>query len=393
MESTKKILLIFLGFIFGLAVGLGGFFFFKKESKNIPVIKKEKNNFIKTDLIKITDENIKWTKPVSTKKGFPIFNSQTESLSIFSINEKELKTTSIKPMWGSAAAVLGASDAISSPDLYYTAYIDKNTQNLMILSNETFKEISISLPGEKVNYISGWSPDSKKLIYFINHDTLAIRRQGPIPWENKEKFQDTLDSGFYLFNIETGKKKKLYPIDYFVTFIDNTRILVKAGDDQYLSKRLIVFNLDTFEADYGIVKEEFGFGVDQFTFSQDGSKWTYTLSRNPTEDANIIYTDFPNREGIEIDKGGWADVQFPFISPQGSKIAYWKKEGYINDGVPRFTVWIYDVNSKNKEKFAEGMVIRWIDENNLIYRVQNQSVSDLTYYLLDLASRQSTKMN
>lgn len=394
MESSyKQTLLILLVFIFGLAAGFGGTFFFKKEVKNGSTITTATNSFTKTDSIKIPEEKTNWVKPASTKKGYPIYDSKTNELSIFLIDSKELKNTGKKTSWGSGASGFGSTDSIASPDLLYTAYIDKESQELKLLSNETFTDVVLSTPGEKVSYISGWSPDSKKIIYYIDQQTLATRKTGMMPWEGKEKFNKKLNPGFIIFNIETGERESLYPVAYFISFIDNNRILVKAGEDEFMGKRLIVFDFSTFEADYSFVKEEFGYGANQFTFSENGKKWTYTLSRKPTEDANIIYADFPNKEGVDIDSGGWADVQFPYISPSGSKIAYWKKEGYVSDGVLRFTVWIYDEKSKLKEKYAEGMIMGWIDENRLIYRVQNTSVTDSTFYLLDLTSKQSTKMN
>jgi hypothetical protein len=393
MDSSKKyILFVLLSFILGLIIGYGVSNFYKNRIKDNQIASKSTNDLSKSDSIKIDEKNFQWTKPLSTKKGFPIFNSETNVLSIFLIDSKEMKETEKKPLWGGGAAGLGVSDSTPSPDLLYTVYIDKDTRGLKLLSNETFKETDISLPGEKVSYISGWSPDSKKIIYDVGNQTLATRKEGMMPWEGIEKFPEDVTPGYILFNIETGKRKSLYPVGYFESFIDESRILVKAGDDEFMGKKYIVFNIDTFEADYSYVKEEFGYGASQYTFSQDGSKWTYTLSRNPTEDANIILADFPNKEQIEVDKGGWADVQFPFISPTGTKIAYWKKEGYISDGVPRFTVWIYDTINKSKEKFVDGMVTRWIDDNTLIYRVQHKSVIDSTYYLLDLSTRKSLEM-
>lgn len=395
METQKKsIVFLILTFIFGLAIGLGGTFYFKKEAKKeLTPTTVLTNSTIENQQEKITTQESQWAKPTSVQKGYPIVNSSTNELSIFLINSKELKNTGKKLFWGGGSQGYGNSDPLSSPDSLFTAYIDRDTQELRLLSNETLMDVTLSIPGEKVGYISGWSPDSKKIIYYIDQETLATRKTGMMPWEGKEQFNKKLSPGFIIFNIETGERISLYPVSQFLSFIDNDRILVKAGDDEFMGKRLIVFDISTFEADYSFVKEEFGFGADQFTFATDGKKWTYTLSRKPTEDANIIYADFPNKEGTEIDKGTWAEVQFPFVSPSGSKIAYWKREGYIHDGVPRTTVWIYNTNSKTKDKYVEGYMTKWIDENQLIYRVQNTSVSDSTFYLFDISTKESTKMN
>lgn len=395
METSRKpIQFILLAFVFGLLFGSASIFLLSKEAKKEIISTMESiNNIVETrQEKKVEQEKSIWNKLISTKKGYPIVNPSTNELSIFLIDSNELKNIGKKLYWGGGSAGYGSSDPLSSPDSLYTAYIDKSTQELKILSNETLKEVVLSIPGEKVSYISGWSPDNKKIIYHIDQETLATRKTGMMPWEGKELFNKKLSPGFILFNIETGERTNLYPVNQFISFIDNDRILVKAGEDEFMGKRLIVFNISTFEADYSFVKEEYNFGTGQFTFSTDGKKWTYTLSRKPTEDANIIYADFPNKEGTEVDKGGWADVQFPFISPNGSKIAYWKREGYIRDGVPRTTVWIYDTGSKTKDKYAEGYVMKWIDENRLIYRIQNSSVSDSTYYLLNITTKESIKI-
>lgn len=401
-----------IGWLFFFILGAGGAFLIlnaklpsKQEQAPRPLPEKLSGEsiVITPQQDATSEDSYKWQKPSSTKKGFPIVDSQTNALAVFLLDAKQLKDTGKKSVeYGSGWLGHGRSDPLPSPDLLYTAFIENGTRQLKLLSNETFEEAPI-LPGEKVDYIFGWSPDSKKIIYYISPDTLAIRRQGPHQsWEGKEQFDPKRESGFSLFNIDTGEAKKLYPIEEMVAFIDNSRILARAGKDEYMNKRLVVFNVVTFEADYGLVKDEFGFGASNFSFSHDGSKWTYTLSRNPTEDANIIYADFPNKEGIEVDKGSWAEVQHSFISPLATRIAYWKKEGDIEQGVPRtrtvqgvpkFAVWVYNTQDNAKEKYAEGMVVGWVDENRLIYRVQKDSASDNTFYLLDLTTKESTQMN
>lgn len=398
-QKTFSPVQIILVSIVCLFIGLGGGFLLLKGSlygqkdSNNQTAPYQKCGVTSVAKSPICSSPVKWIRPESIKKGYPILNPETNMLDIFLVDLKDLKNTNKKAVGGGGASGYGATDPVASPDLFFTAYIDKDTQQLNLLSHETFKE-AILTPGEKVAYIFGWSPDSRKIIYSITSDTLATRREGPGgQWEGKEQFDSQRDPGFFVFDIVTGKKTKLSPIEYIESFIDGNRILVKARGEEYMSKRLIVFNLDTFEADYGLLKDEYGFGASQYSFPLNGLTWTYTYSKNPTNDANIIYADFPTKEGIEIDTGNWAEVQFPFISPQGTKVAYWKQEGYVTEGSPRYAVWIYNVETRTKERYGEGMMVRWVDENRLIYRIQNQSVSDSTFYLFDLKTRESIKMN
>lgn len=202
--------------------------------------------------------------------------------------------------------------------------------------------------------------------------------------ETKVSFNPNIDYGFFLFDIDSGVTKKLYPIEYFESFIDNEKILVRTT--AFTTDRFIVFNINTFEADYGFVKEKFGFGAGQFDFTSDGSKWTYILSPNPTTDNNIIYATFPNKEGEVIESAGWGDFSSPIFSPEGTKIAYAK-------GSPgSHAVWVYDTNSKKKTKYSEGAPMVWIDENTIL--ITQRDFADLLklhYFLLDLTNNTTTE--
>lgn len=345
---------------------------------------------------KPTTESVSWEKPVSTQKGYPVSSpvvglNNTRELSVYSFSTKELRKINQFSTGDGFAAGFGSTGPKASPDLLYTVFIDQKTKNLWLLSNETLKAKQISQNGG-VSYIPGWSPNSTKIIYQIAADSITSRTQGMGNPESKVMFSPNLDSGFFMFDINSGKTKKLYPVEYFETFIDNERILVRTSE-QGNNDRLIIFNTNTFEADYGFVKETFGFGANQFTFSKDGNKWAYTLSRNPTTDANIIYADFPNKEGKEIDSGTWSEVQFPLIYLDGTKIAFSRRDGYPEPGSRIYAVWVYDASSKEKKKYdVEGWADTWVDKNTLIVKASNASKKENFIYLLDLESGNSTKI-
>ncbi len=344
------------------------------------------------------DESPRWIKPVSSKKGYPVASGglsasdSTRQFFIYSFSTKELHKVNQSLVSGGYASGIGTGGPKASPDLLYTAFIDQKTKNLWLLSNETLETKQVTQNGF-VAYVSGWSPSSTKIIYQIPADSITARTRGMGGYQpTKEVFNPNLDSGFFVFDINSGKTKKLYPVEHFETFIDNDRILVRTTD-QESNDRLIVFNINTFEADYGFVKEKFGYGADQFSFSKNGEKWAYTLSRNPTTDANIIYADFPDKEGEQIDSGDWAETQFPLISPDGTKLAFSRRDGYAEPGLPNYAVWVYNTSNKEKTKYnVEGWADTWVDENTLVVKASNASKKENYLYLLNLESGESTKI-
>lgn len=341
-----------------------------------------------------SEENI-WVKPVSSKKGYPIVKTEgenTKKLYIYSLSSKTKRLIDIPVAYGGGAAGLGQSDPWVSPDLFYTAFINKETGNLFLLSNETLEKKQVTTNGG-IGFITGWSPDSKNILYSVGNDTISTRIQGPIQYPPlKLTFKKILDSGYFIFNIDSGKTTKLYPVEYIEGFIDNENLLVRMTEQSY-NDYLVVFNINSFEANYALVKEKFGFGANQFNFTRDGKKWVFTLSRNPTTDANIIYADFPQKEGMQIDSGKWAEVQFPLISPKGTKIAYVKEEGFVTPGTPRFIVWSYLTADKTKKRLTQGKPELWIDETILIISDVNYDKNEKEYYILDTESGKTEKMD
>lgn len=378
---------LFLIFILIIGIGLGIFIVQTNIFQKYPAVR----NVIRTIPAQCQNNsvcsltNTSWQGLESNKKGFPVLNNLGDvTLKLYSINEKTLKDTEIKVAWGSSASMYGDNDPEVSPDLLYTAYIDQEAGTLWLLANETLKKEKITL--QKVDYITGWTKDSKRIIYYVSEDDILSRKSGPGPaWEGKEQFTETKIPGFYSFDIESGKSKNLYPVSGVESIVGTNKLLIKSGFENEPNK-LVLFNIDTFEADYS-VQEEFGFGAGQFEFTEDGEYWTFTLSNNPTEDASIVYAPFPEKEGLQIDSGEWAEVQWPRFSPDGSKIAYLHSEGMIPPGHPNNFIWVYDTNTKEKKKFSRGNSVWWVNENTLVVRdYDNIEANTNRFYILDLKS-------
>lgn len=381
---AKKTLLLAL-FVFVLL--LTSFFFFSNRSE-IAQPSQPKDPQTPT-----TSESATYAKPASTKKGYPFSyreNStvQTPVLAIYSLSDNKMHYFTDITLGGSGANLgRGISEPVPSPDLLYSVYIDNKTNNVWLTSNETFEKVAVTDNG-KVSFISGWSPDSKRFIYYVSDHTITLETQGYGGYqEEKVTFDKNLQSGFFLFDIDSGQTTHLYPVDYMLGFIDNSRLLVQSTETD---DRLIVFDVDTFEADFGYVKEIFGFGAGQYDFTSDGKKWTFTLSNNPTTDANIMYADFPQKTGIKVETGNWADIQNPHFSPDGTFIAYDKKSGEIQPGFPRTLITIYNTVDKSIKSYAEGSVKQWVTNNEIIISRYNIEKKLQEYFLLTLSTNQVT---
>lgn len=380
---------LFTAFSLGILLTLGAIFLLSKSGvSDFDLISLIKN--IRDTGGSATEEN--WKKPASNSKGYPIVDNKTRELKVFDINTLTLKNTGIEVLCCGGSVGYGNTDPLPSPNLNYTAYIDFNTKDLWFLSNQNFKKESVS-KGQAVNYISGWSKDGKYLVYYIQEDTLKFRKDGPAEWETVEKFTQQEKSGFYLFDTTNGKTTNLSPIQYFVGFVDGDEFLARTSAE---SERLVVFDVENFVADYALITEDFGFGVSQFDFSQSGNKWVFTYSQNPTQDANIVYADFPKKNGVFIDSGVWAEVQWPVISHDGKRVTYQKTGIDEQTGEIKNYIWLYDSEAReenttqndsevtdsvlqdaetqetapaefrNPKKIGEGTPIMWASEQYLI---------------------------
>lgn len=394
-HSSKRWLIVVGILTLVLLIAAGGYYFFVVKSNQQKADTKQVNTKERPAIpfpTRVTTSIDNWQKPQSNQKGFPIGYLRDRPLTIYNITEDKIVTASLSASNIGFASGIGSSSPEHTPNFLYTAFIDTKTYDLFLLSHETMKPKQISPKDMIVEYISGWSPDSKKLVYVSGQNSFPAI--GGSSNEKRVAAKPDQDGGeFYLFDIDTGISTKLPIEDYALYgFIDSTHLLLKNKDPNTGSDgdKLIIFNTNTFELDTSI-QESFGFGANQFDFSRDGKKWTYTISRNPTTDANIILADFPSREGLQIDNGQWADVQMPKLSPNATKVAYQKREGYIRDGVPKEAVWIYNTTTKEKARFADGWPYLWIDDNTLVtYIPREQDQTGL--YILDLQTRTTKKI-
>lgn len=263
--------------------------------------------------------------------------------------------------WGS-----GFSEPNNSPDFKKIAYID-NGSRLHIMTSDGTADTIIS-NDLKVQYISGWSPDSSKLIFRTHSESiseLVFSDYLNYSQEKKVTFERSkLPPGFYLLDLENQNLAYLSVFEDagFGSWIDNSRVLLELKYSG--QKKFVVFDFDTYTVDTGIMSGglERDFST-QYAFSENGKKWALTWhgGTNTTDSATIILADFPSVEGKELMKGNFAQFQGPIISHDGKHVAF---RGYDFVNGPLY-VYVYDGTSV--KKVADGIPREWINNSQFIY--------------------------
>ena len=327
--------------------------------------------------IKNNVEENNWIRPKSNKIGFAFAEkdkSQTEEpykfiygkLFIWIMDENKMIDTKII-VYNNGFTPYGYSTPMTSPDRLYTAYIDTPNQKLNIISHETLDKKIIST--SRVENISGWSSDSSKIVYFIEGSKNIVTNKTETrdmeggDWMVNEIFDKDIQSGFYMFDLKTGKTTFLYPLTTFDSFIDSKRILSEVEYYDYDNKRhekLVIFDTETFEANYSTFKEDVldnGNSIWQYDYTKDLSKWVYAYQnwKNDNSKVEVRLANWPDSKGERVSLGERS--QRPKFSPDGSKIAYCDGTNIIQ---------LYDIATKNTISLANGGDFNWMDNKNIL---------------------------
>lgn len=299
---------------------------------------------------------------ISTKKAQVVLFE--DNLYLFDLATKKLENPQIKTLFGGGEQHQGETRPLTSPNLFYTAYITKDSQKLVILAHENLQKYEVDINCE-VQYITDWLKDSKRVIFKCKDHSIDSARDGLMAWEGVETFDPNQKTGFYMFNIESGENTSLYPVKSVITAIDASRLLVPA---QYNTGRMVVFNVDTFTADYDLIKETFEFGDNQFSTSQDGNYWAFHEGSSETETpVTMMYAPLGQETGTAIESGAWAYVQWPKISPNGQFVVYQKRTGVNDKGHETNDLILYNTSNKTKQKIAEGNNPQWVENQGILF--------------------------
>ena len=342
-----------------------------------------------------------FSPPKTNRKSFPV--TKDGLLRLVSVVPGDLVIKYPEDVAGSGYSFgKGFSEPSSSPDMAKIALITQKGQ-LRVIDSEGRSVASVGA-NLKVGYISGWSPDSQKLIFYVFGSKISnmIFPDGPVLPESVDqnpKFTPGAGiEGFYVLDFMAQKIEFLAPISdaSFLAWIDAKTILVTVKNFGQGPEVAAAFNVETYQARAGEYKDIFKdwFGP-QMSFSPDGKKWAITLhsafSVGDDSTAAIILADFPARSGVTIESGKFAYIQGPRISPDSKKVIY-RAHDVVNG--PNF-VQLYD-GSQTKRLF-EGIPLEWIDANSFIYAVFSPNfASNLTmaqnYFKYDLTTGQSVEL-
>lgn len=313
-----------------------------------------------------------WVKPISGNVIIPIIKE--DKLFIYSPFNKKLAMTNYKTSWGSGASGLGGDSPLASPNGKLIAFINRGDSSNLYLMSDNQKAVKIT--NYPVLYLNSWSSDGSKILFYSSKDDLAFRKfsemGGGPAWETVEKFPKNFTSGFHSFNVNDGQDTHLYPISTAEAFMDSNRVIVKLSQDESSSKtRFVLFNVDSFEADYASVSYAITSFSQQMSFTQDGKHWARTVDDGGTSNGvKIVVSQFPSEIGDVVDTASWAFIQKPLLNPSGKFLAYTKKGEQIKDGqyAGQYsdTTVIWDSSSKKIIKQLSGFPEYWVDENTLL---------------------------
>lgn len=331
---------------------------------------------------------VDWKKLESREQALPVVRDQ--DLFVYSFAKHQLISTGYHTFDFGGEIYMGSHDVQMSPDAHYILFPNKDdNESLYLLSSETLEVRKIT--NGPVEYITDWSPDSKRFIYYIKNDSLSSRKviEGMgieiLPWDKQEQFFSGDAPGFHAFDIETGVDTHLFPLEGVETFIDKQHVLAVAYEnterEEGRRERSVIFDIDNFKADYTTFSEPIKFGQGQYSFTQDSKYWSFNYSNNPTEDANIIFAPFPSLTGTVVEASTWADVQNPKISPQGRYIAYAK-------GTIAIKTRIWDTQNKKIIKELDGRPLQWLDEMRFVTRdpTMTNSSGPVAFVVYDLTT-------
>lgn len=388
--TTVTLLSKILAIILFVSLPFAGFYFGNKYQQDSQITPADSSSSeVKKDVTK-------WVKPISTDKAIPIIKKDNK-LYWYSMTKKQLNPTKYKTSWGGGSYGQGEDRPLPSPDGKFIAFINREDNYLYILPSGASEAIKVT--DYSVDYLNSWSTDSSKILYYSNLNNINISKEpegmGFFPaWETSVSFTKGASPGFHYFNIENGQDTFLYPLITADKFIDKNRILVEMNHNEDKSQRLVLFNVDTFTADFSTVSYPIKSSALQKSFSADGTLWARTVDGGYSgTEVKILFSKFPNDEGDTVITGSWAFVQRPLLNSSGKYLAYTKKGDQIKQGqyagqYPDKTI-VWDTVSKKIVTEQNGSPTYWVDEDTLLIgrsEYGNNFTSFTSYNLLNAKS-------
>lgn len=271
-------------------------------------------------------------------------------------------------LYSGGALGQGTSGVVLAPDMQKFALI----QNQAVVIESVDGKISQNIPLKGVEYITGWSPDSNKLLTYVFPDniknSLSFGGPGYVPENQFVVDSEVNPEGFVLINFATGEVKPLHELAGLLVYswAGNDALILSSGLGQ--SEFFMHYSLSEGKVDrekVSALNEVFG---QQMDFTSDGKIWaTVTgVGKNTEEGAQAAIGNFPNIGDLGKIQYPWARRQHPVLSPQARLLAL---EGYEILNGPRY---VYLFDGQTLESIAEGVPEVWLDETQLVFSKDDQ---------------------
>jgi hypothetical protein len=271
-------------------------------------------------------------EPISSQgQSYPLISKDFKSFHLSQLNDPS-KGTKLIPIShsGSGSLGFGEDDPLASPDFGKVAYFGKEGLHIVTGDGKTDKLVSDQI---KLGYFSGWSHDSNKLLVYgeptpVTTENTTCEGCFYPDYESSPSAYLGYRPDFYLIDTQKGTITPEKKIKNYQKWIDNDQILVSNDTSKPLN--LWVYSISG-NKETTTIPDLNNIDNLQSSFSQDGKKWTMTQA-SISGGSRIILADFPKADGTLIDQGGWAYVQFPLISPDGTNIIYLRPAPDGTDG-------------------------------------------------------------
>ena len=293
---------------------------------------------------------------------------------------------------GYSKSGLGDSTPLPSPQRDKVAFIgtgrnlwvnDSNGNNLKRLSeegfpgDETYEAISV--------FISGWSPDASKIIYAVESGDFGLKEERP-----------EVGSGFYIVDLDTGKKTKLPLLQNFVAWSTDPETVIYEQEEGERTD-WYTFNLGT-GATSKLTAVPFQCLGIQASPSSDGNRLLYTCANTDDNTSRIVIANIDNTNQRVLLEGQFADLQFPVFSPNAEGFIY-EHQFLQPDGTVIIDLQFFDLETGDQTLLASGFLTLqgWLDDRSaLVLEAKDpypRGPSRLsTLYLVEVTSGARTKL-
>ena len=260
--------------------------------------------------------------------------------------------------WGGAGPE-GSDDPVVSPDGMLIAYIQKGALMVRPLEGGKAAALISGYPHEMF-LITGWSPDSRKLIYFL----------GP-PQADDAPPSKVKSPKHFIADITTKKVREIVLNGSLCGWLPGGEMLLHNEE----AGTLVSLKPEPGAVPKVVLKSDSD--LNQIFLSPDGRRIAANRSRpNDTSSSQFVSVDLESGAVAPLrEAGGWAEFQWPKWSPDGKRVSWLARTG-MTDGMPQSVV---VVDGKPLTKPANVSMYEWLTDTTMaVIELEAIAVVDVT---------------